>query len=138
MVVDKTTFEAGFVEVLFKTKMFCVDSSVEYDDLISALGGSGYIRCPSVSSPGDYSVRGSVVDFFPNESARPVRVDFSYNSPSVYFFHIDSQITFKKIPRISFILSAAGRKNISLSQQVDGLSLFSLSFLKLPFPNLPR
>ena len=53
VVVDKTTFGAGFVEVLSKTKMFCVDYYVEYDDLISALGGSGYIRCPSVSSPGD-------------------------------------------------------------------------------------
>ena len=44
--------------------------------LFTRLEGLGYIRVPAVDEPGDYSVRGGVVDIFSPLHDDPVRIDF--------------------------------------------------------------
>lgn len=45
------------------------------DRLVSALSAAGYARADMVEGEGQFSVRGSVVDFFPPDSPMPVRVE---------------------------------------------------------------
>ena len=44
--------------------------------LIEALYGAGYYRRPLVEGPGQFSVRGGIVDIFPPDSAQPARLEF--------------------------------------------------------------
>ncbi|MEM7166184.1 MAG: transcription-repair coupling factor [Planctomycetota bacterium] len=45
-------------------------------DLARQLIEAGYRRFPQVSRPGDFSIRGGILDVFPREGAHPYRVDY--------------------------------------------------------------
>ena len=66
-----------------------------------ALDQAGYQRATQVSVPGDYAVRGSLVDFFPTGFDRPVRVDFLDDSvESLRAFDADTQLSGAPIERV--------------------------------------
>jgi transcription-repair coupling factor (superfamily II helicase) len=46
------------------------------DELNAFLAGNGYLRTDSVSEPGEFAVRGGLVDVFPPAAAQPLRLDF--------------------------------------------------------------
>ncbi|MEX1205468.1 MAG: transcription-repair coupling factor [Dongiaceae bacterium] len=46
------------------------------DDLVAFLGRSGYLRAGSVNEPGEYAVRGGLLDLFPSGADAPFRLDF--------------------------------------------------------------
>ena len=47
------------------------------DEILKTLGEYGYIQEDLVNSPGEYSWRGGVVDFFSSWQASPFRMEFS-------------------------------------------------------------
>lgn len=49
---------------------------VDRGDLIARLALAGYVRTGTVMEPGEYAVRGSLLDLFPPGRATPVRLDF--------------------------------------------------------------
>jgi transcription-repair coupling factor (superfamily II helicase) len=51
-------------------------SRVSIPDLLSFLEHSGYVRADTVMEPGEYAVRGGIVDLFPPGAAEPMRLDF--------------------------------------------------------------
>ena len=53
-----------------------VGSFIEMDTVISFLSRVGYRRSPSVHAPGEYAVRGGILDLFPAGEITPVRLDF--------------------------------------------------------------
>lgn len=53
-----------------------VGNTVELDDLTGFLDQNGYARASSVMEPGDYAVRGGIVDIFPPGETDPLRLDF--------------------------------------------------------------
>ncbi|MGQ9857624.1 MAG: transcription-repair coupling factor [Thermodesulfobacteriota bacterium] len=62
------------------------------EELVSSLDGWGYQRVPLVEEPGDFSVRGGIVDCFPPEVEEPVRIDFSGDEiESLRVFSPDTQ-----------------------------------------------
>ncbi len=46
------------------------------DDIVAFLNGNGYGRAATVREPGEYAVRGGILDVFPTGSEEPVRLDF--------------------------------------------------------------
>jgi len=46
------------------------------DDLSGFLLGAGYVRVDLVSSMGEFSRRGGIVDYFPPEGSYPIRIEF--------------------------------------------------------------
>jgi len=115
LLIDRSTYELGNVDVFNPSEVCVVNSKTSYDVLLSALDRAKYWRRPCVSCPGDFSVRGSVIDFFPKELSFPVRVDFSYGSAVLFQFNISSQITTQKIQSVRFIVSSAGLESVSVS-----------------------
>lgn len=53
-----------------------VGDIVKYDDIIESLGGKGFIRVDFVSAPGQFSVRGSIIDIFSYSYNYPFRISF--------------------------------------------------------------
>ena len=68
---------------------------------------AGYARVAFVENRGEYAVRGSVVDFFPPDSEKPVRLFFTDTLESIRFFEIETQST------SGFLERAAVTPNIS-------------------------
>ena len=46
------------------------------EDVITKLVELGYERMPLVEEVGNFSVRGGILDIFPNTSENPVRVEY--------------------------------------------------------------
>ena len=53
-----------------------VGSSLPQVELVEFLLRNGYLREAQVSSPGEFAVRGSIVDLFPPDADSPIRADF--------------------------------------------------------------
>ena len=61
-----------------KRSMFTVSVGQEYaiDDLLARLEAAGYSRCSMVEGPGQYAVRGGILDIFSPGEQMPVRCEF--------------------------------------------------------------
>ena len=57
---------------------FCLETGKEYaiDALLSRLAASGYSRCAMVEGPGQFAVRGGILDIYSPAADRPVRIEF--------------------------------------------------------------
>ena len=57
---------------------FALETGKEYEitGLISKLSGAGYSRCGMVEGPGQFAVRGGIVDIFSPAADRPIRAEF--------------------------------------------------------------
>ncbi len=53
-----------------------VGASTDVKKMLEFLEGNGYSRTETVMEPGEYAVRGGIVDLFPPGSPDPVRLDF--------------------------------------------------------------
>lgn len=56
-------------------KTLAKDSEISHDDLVAHLGGTGYARTEMVELPGQFAVRGGILDVFSPEAPRPVRIE---------------------------------------------------------------
>ncbi len=52
------------------------DAEYDIDELTSNLIKSGYTRCDQVSGPGQFALRGGILDFYPPDLKQPCRVEF--------------------------------------------------------------
>src|SRR5260370_24339009 len=60
---------------LYLTRTLAKDTEIPHEELITHLGSVGYTRTEMVELPGQFAVRGGIVDVFPPEAARPVRIE---------------------------------------------------------------
>lgn len=77
---------------------------IDRDLLISKLNAQGYTRCSLVEEPGDYSVRGGILDVFSPGSQNPVRIElFGDYVESLRIFSPVSQRGIKELEEAVFI-----------------------------------
>src|SRR5882724_9262473 len=60
---------------LYLTRTLTKDTEIPHDELITHLGSVGYTRTEMVELPGQFAVRGGIIDVFSPEAARPVRIE---------------------------------------------------------------
>jgi len=60
---------------LYLTKTLAKDTEIGHEELISHLGSVGYTRTEMVELPGQFAVRGGIIDVFSPEAMRPVRIE---------------------------------------------------------------
>ncbi len=73
---------------------FRLETGKEYDldDLIARLTASGYRRCGMVEGPGQFSIRGGILDVYSPAADRPVRVEFFGDElDTMGYFDTDTQ-----------------------------------------------
>ncbi len=76
------------------------------DQLANYLSANGYARSSTVREPGEFAVRGGLVDIFPPGAEEPVRLDFFGDTlESIRSFDAETQRTTRQLP--GFSLSAA-------------------------------
>ena len=81
-----------------------VGAEVGMDDLVRWLENNGFLRTPTVREPGEYAVRGGILDLYAAGFDAPVRLDFFGTTlESIRTFDVDSQRTVDKVPRIDLV-----------------------------------
>jgi transcription-repair coupling factor (superfamily II helicase) len=85
---------------------FAIGTEFEMASLKTRLILMGYHQAAMVNSPGEFSVRGSIVDIYPINTKNPYRVEFfDTEVDSIRTFEADTQRSLKKLN--SFVLSPA-------------------------------
>ena len=97
--------------------------SVDLDELISYLLANGYARSSTVREPGEFAVRGGLVDIYPPGEAEPLRLDFFGDTlESIRAFDASTQRTTAQRPEM--MLNAASE--VLLTEET--ISRFRQSF----------
>ena len=60
---------------LYLTRTLAKDTEIGHEELITHLGLVGYTRTEMVELPGQFAVRGGIIDVFSPEAPRPVRIE---------------------------------------------------------------
>ena len=60
---------------LYLTKTLAKDTEIGHEELITHLGSVGYTRTEMAELPGQFAVRGGIIDVFSPEAPRPVRIE---------------------------------------------------------------
>lgn len=77
------------------------DDALALEDLVAHLGRAGYDREDQVEMPGQYAVRGGIVDVFPPEARQPVRIElFGDTVESLREFDASTQRSIGPLERI--------------------------------------
>jgi transcription-repair coupling factor (superfamily II helicase) len=92
-----------------------VGATIERDDLVARLVSGGYERVPQVEAPGQFAVRGDIVDFFSPAHDQPIRIElFGDEVESIRPFDIETQRSIEQwrdcviLPAREFILRDTG------------------------------
>lgn len=80
------------------------DESIAYSDLIGFLSGAGYEKQTTCEMPGQYAVRGGIIDIFSPEAPRPVRVELLGDSiESIRAFDPSTQRSVNPVERATLL-----------------------------------
>lgn len=72
------------------------------EDQLKRFVQMGYVRSEMVSSPGEFSVRGGIIDIYPLTEADPVRIElFDTEVDSIRTFSLEDQRSKEKLTEIS-------------------------------------
>lgn len=78
-----------------------VGDDMERDFLETSLFNLGYERQAMVQAPGEFSIRGSIVDFYPLNHEYPIRLDFfDTELDSIRYFNAENQSSIRNIEEI--------------------------------------
>jgi len=89
------------------------DENVDFDLCCDFLERENYSCVDLVSAPGEFCLRGGLVDVFPCASFYPFRINFLDSVPSVYRFDVDTQLSRHKVNDFS-IASVSVDKRLAL------------------------
>ena len=94
-----------------------VGDSIAISDLADKLAERGFVQVDFVYEPGQYSLRGGIVDVFSYSESRPFRFDFFGDEiDSIRRFNISSQLSYDKADMVEIVpnLNAADAEKVSL------------------------
>jgi transcription-repair coupling factor (superfamily II helicase) len=81
-----------------------VGDEIPLEDLITHLDSIGYEKREPVEMVGEYSVRGGIIDVFPAETERPVRIEFFGDEiESMRRFDVESQRSILQIKDVTLL-----------------------------------
>ncbi|WP_409290931.1 transcription-repair coupling factor [Peribacillus sp. SCS-37] len=111
---------------------FQTGEDINLDETLSGLVSMGYARSEMVSSPGEFSLRGGILDIYPLTETNPIRIElFDTEVDSIRTFTIDTQRSQKKLKRVAIGPSTeALLQNESLERLIERLDSGLSSSLK--------
>jgi len=77
---------------------------VDRDALVTFLSGNGYVRASTVREPGDFALRGGIIDLWPPGIAQPLRLDFFGSTlDAIRRFDAETQLSSDRIEEIDLL-----------------------------------
>ena len=108
---------------VLKNAAFSLESGKEYvlTDLFAKLTASGYSRCAMVEGPGQFAVRGGILDIFSPAADRPIRAEFFGDElDTMGYFDPDTQRRTENVDSI-VILPVGETQPMLHNGGIDGL-----------------
>lgn len=110
-------------DIQSKTLTLSVGEEIDVEFVIDSLFEYGFQQVDFVYQPGQFSLRGSIVDVFSFTNDYPYRIDFFDDKiDSIRVFDIEKQLSLNKIERISILSDIQNEKDI---QKVPFFSLLT-------------
>ena len=84
---------------IIKDSAFTINKGdeISHDDLIRKLGERGFVREDFVSAPGQFAIRGSIIDIFSYSNSNPYRISFWGNEvEKVNLFDCNTQLSIEE------------------------------------------
>ncbi|MBL4954204.1 transcription-repair coupling factor [Neobacillus sp. YIM B02564] len=79
-----------------------VGEEIDPDQILNKFVMMGYNRQEMVSTPGEFSVRGGIIDIYPLTEATPLRVElFDTEIESIRYFSLEDQRSKEKVSKVS-------------------------------------
>ncbi|WP_026568989.1 MULTISPECIES: transcription-repair coupling factor [Sediminibacillus] len=80
---------------------FQLETEINIENYLSSLFEMGYERVDMVSTPGEFSLRGGIIDIYPITEANPIRVElFDEEVDSIRFFDAETQRSLEKAEQV--------------------------------------
>ena len=110
------------------TLTLCRGAEVDQTETVKWLKSNGFVEQDYVYEPGQFAVRGSILDVFGYSFELPFRVDFFGDEiETIRQFNIDTQLSDKQLDRIDITASMSGAdSNESLLDFIDEHSVIAL------------
>jgi transcription-repair coupling factor (superfamily II helicase) len=81
-----------------------VGHEVDRDSMVAFLSGNGYVRASTVREPGDFALRGGIIDLWPPGIEQPLRLDFfGEELEAIRRFDAETQLSSDKIDQIELL-----------------------------------
>jgi transcription-repair coupling factor (superfamily II helicase) len=98
---------------------------VDRDALVAFLSGNGYVRAGTVREPGDFALRGGIVDLWPSGHEQPLRLDFFGSTlDAIRRFDAETQLSEKTpVPEVSLLPASEAPLN------ADSISRFRSGYV---------
>ena len=81
-----------------------VGETIEHEDFVSFLVKNGYARASTVREPGDFALRGGIIDLWPPGVADPLRLDFFGSTlDAIKRFDAETQLSSEQISEIELL-----------------------------------
>lgn len=106
----------------FKDSLLELNKNDEYlfEELLIKLNEYGYEKKDFVDEVGDYSVRGGIIDLFPENYDSPIRIEFFGETvDSIREFDISTQRSVKEISRIKIGINISSKEESENSDSTD-------------------
>ncbi len=101
-----------------------VGGTVEHDRLVDYLVKNGYARAGTVREPGDFALRGGIIDLWPPGTEEPLRLDFfGATLDAIRRFDADTQLSSEQIAEIELLAAS----EVQLDQ--DSISRFRAGYV---------
>jgi transcription-repair coupling factor (superfamily II helicase) len=83
-----------------------VGRTLDPEDLVKSLDSNGYERVATVITRGHFAVRGGIIDLFPWQAPKPLRLEFfDTELESIREFDLDSQASTSKLAEVDLLLA---------------------------------
>lgn len=87
----------------------------------------GFERNDFVYEPGQFSIRGSIVDIYSYAEEQPARIDFFGDEvETIRFFDVESQLSDRKVDRVSIVPDLSGSSESGNLKHADLFTYFSV------------
>ena len=98
---EKIPMTESIQDSVFKIKE---GDEISHEQIIKILSGQGFEKVDFVSAPGQYAIRGSIVDIFSFSDNNPYRISFWGNEiETIHSFDCNTQLSKDKIPSIEIV-----------------------------------
>ncbi len=78
--------------------------AVDHDALVAFLARNGYARAGTVREPGDFALRGGIIDLWPSGAEQPLRLDFFGTMLDVIRrFDAETQLSSDTVPEVTLL-----------------------------------
>lgn len=99
-----------------KTLSIAAGDSISRDDVEKKLAGLKFKEVTYVYEPGEFAVRGSLIDIFSFSSEYPYRIDFFGDEvESIRTFEVESQLSKERVEEVSIVPKITGGENIPIT-----------------------